>query len=319
MRELDLGALWNRLVRGWKTPAVIAVIAAMVGLASLPGSKPVYSVHMLIMPAPTDQGAPGNSGSTLTSLLGIVGGGGGGQSSNYVRYQNLLFSNAVAQRMEDQHRMLRYVFRENWDEKKQRWIQPHSLRSDMTDWLLRIANVPVWSPPDVTALAQFLKRKLIVLPSTTNDIIDVSMDDKDVAYATHIMLTANEEANAVLRDQVARRASQQVGYLERKLAQTTVEDYRQALLTLLSSEEKTLMLTQTDASFAAEIVSPPIASPTPVSPRPVLLIFVAMLVGSILGSGIVIFFGPDWWQPLHVRINTIFRRQHGGKALAARR
>ena len=317
MRELDLGALWYRLVWGWKTPAVMAVIAALIGLATLPGSKPVYSVHMLIMPAPTDQAAAGNSGGTLSTLLGIVGGT--GQGSNYIRYQNLLFSNAVAQRMQDKFGMVRYVFRNNWDTKNRRWIQPHTLRDDMTAWLLRMANVPVWSPPDVTTLAQFLKSKLIVLPSTTNDIVDVSMDDHDVAFATRILLAANEEANAVLRDQIARRASQQVAYLQRKLAQTTVEDYRQTLLALLSSEEKTLMLTQTDASYAAEIISPPLASSTPVSPRPVLILFVCFLVGGIIGSGIVIFFGQDWWQAPYARIRATFRWRQGGKIFAARR
>lgn len=311
MHEFDLGVLWHRLLRGWKTPVAMAVVAALIVIASLPGSKPVYSVHMLIMPAPTDQGAGGASGGTLSTMLGIATGG--GQVSNYVRYQNLIFSNAVAQRMQDRHGMLQYVFRENWDAKNHQWIQTHTLRGDLTTPLLLLAGLPVWAPPDVTELARFLKSKLIVLPSTTNDIIDVSMDDKDVAYATRIMLVANQEANAVLREQVARRTGQQVSYLQRKLAQTTVEDYRQTLLALLSSEEKTLMLTQTDASYAAEIVSPPIASPRPVAPRPVLMLFVAVLAGIIVGAGIVIFFGPDWWRAFTGRLRAIYGRTLGGR------
>jgi hypothetical protein len=79
------------------------------------------------------------------------------------------------------------------------------------------------------------------------------------------------------------------------------------------------MLTQTDASYAAEIISPPMASPTPVAPRPVLTLFVAVLVGGIIGSGIVIFFGPGWWRVLYARMNAIYRRRLGGKAFVTRR
>ena len=315
MNEFDLGAFWQNLVRGWKTPVTMAVVAAALGVVSLIGAIPVYSVHMLIIPAASDQASVAVPGA-ITSLLGVAGGT--GQSANYVRYQNLLFSNAVAQRMQDKYGMLQYAFKGSWDAKNHEWIESQTLMSELKSPLLRLANVPVWSPPDITTLAQFLKASIVVLPSATNDIIDVSMNSKDVAYATHIMLVANEEANAVLRDQVARRASQQVEYLRRKLAQTTVEDYRQTLLALLSSEEKTLMLTQTDASFAAEIISPPMASPTPVAPRPVLTVFVTTLVGAIMGSGLVVFFGPDWWQKLGAWMPSLLRKRIAGKPKAAR-
>jgi hypothetical protein len=58
-----------------------------------------------------------------------------------------------------------------------------------------------------------------------------------------------------------------------------------------------LMLTQTDASYAAEILSPPVASGTPVAPRPVLGLFIAVLVGMLSGLTVVIFLGPQWWRP----------------------
>ena len=164
MYEFDLGALWHRLIRGWKTPATVAVIAALLALASLPGSKPVYSVHMLIMPAPSEQTAASASGGPLSALLGIAG---GGPASNYIRYQSLLFSNAVAQRIRDKYSMLQFVFQNNWDAKNHRWVQQHTLRGDLTAWLLRLANVPVWSPPDITSLGLFHRQNIVVLPSIT--------------------------------------------------------------------------------------------------------------------------------------------------------
>src|SRR6185437_11153267 len=142
MMEFDLRILWHRLVAGWKTPLVLAALLSLLVIASLPGSKPVYSVHMLIMPAPSDQATTGSSGGTLATLLGLTG---NSQASNYVRYQNLMFSNAVAQRMQTRYGMLQYVFRDNWDAKNHQWIVSYSLRDELTGWLLRLANIPTWN------------------------------------------------------------------------------------------------------------------------------------------------------------------------------
>lgn len=294
MQEFNISMLMDRALRGWRTPVAFAAIFVLCVLIMLPGQKPVYSVTMTVMPAPNEQtGTTGNSGGALTTLLGFAG---AADNSNYSRYQKLLISPVVAQRMEDHHGMLRYVFASNWDKQAQKWVPTENLRTALLGWLLRLANLPTWSPPNAATLAKFLEGTLLIVPSTQTDIVTITMNDRDVAFATRVMLAAHQEANAVLRDQVASRARQQVVYLQSKLAQTTVADYRATLLQILSAQEKTLMLTQTDASFAAQILSPPVAAPTPVSPRPVLSVFVAGLAGGLIGTMIVIFLGPNWWQ-----------------------
>lgn len=297
MQELTLHTVLDRVIRGWRTLVVMGGIGIVAATATLPMQRPVFAVTMTVVPAPDEQNS--NMGATsgaMSTLLSFAGGGAAGANSNYMRYQKLLSSTVVAQRMEDRHGMLRYVFASNWDKREQKWVPSVTWRSILLGWLMKLGHVPTWSPPDATTLASFLESQLIIVPSTQTDIVTVTMNDANVAFAKRVMLTANEQANAVLREQVARRARQQVAYLQTKLAQTTVADYRATLLQILSAQEKTLMLTQTDASFAAEILSPPMASPTPVSPRPVLSVFVAALASTLIGTMIVIFWGPDWWR-----------------------
>jgi uncharacterized protein involved in exopolysaccharide biosynthesis len=135
------------------------------------------------------------------------------------------------------------------------------------------------------------------------------MDSRDVNFAKRLMLLAHEQANQVLRDQIARRAQMQSAYLEGKLSQVSVADYRATLLTMLGTQQKTLMLTQTDTSYAGEILSPPVASATPVAPRPVLSLFVAVLVGVLSGLAVVIFLGPNWWRAPLARLNALRSRR----------
>jgi uncharacterized protein involved in exopolysaccharide biosynthesis len=141
-----------------------------------------------------------------------------------------------------------------------------------------------------------------------SDIVNISVQHPDPVFARRLMLMAHQEANEVLRDQVAVRAAQQVEYLQQKLLQTTVQDYRQTLLSLLSAQEKTLMLTKTSAPYAAEILTPPTSSPRPVAPRPVFGIAVSILVGILVGVSVVVFFGPNWFQKL-LRTTSILRRR----------
>ena len=316
MQEFNISTILTRMRQGWRTPLVFAVILALFTLATLSGAKPVYRVTMTVVPAPSDQSAQTvASGGALSTLLGLNSGG----NVNYARYQKLLSSTVVAQRLQDKYGMLQFVFRGSWDAKRQVWVPHYQLRDYLLGWLLRWSNVPTWSPPSITTLALYLQSSLVIIPSTGSDIVTISMDSSDVDFATRLMLTAHEQANQVLRDQVAKRANQQVAYLQGKLGETSVQDYRVTLLAILGNEEKTLMLTQTDASYAAEILSPPIASATPIAPRPVLSMFVAVLVGVLAGLAVVIFLGPLWWLNLLDRFRSLRRTAGGNKALAARR
>lgn len=310
MQELTFGTLINRALKGWATAAAFAALAIMFSLASLVGSKPVYRVSMTVVPAPSDQGASSvNAGGALSTLLGI---GGAGGNVNFSRYQRLLSATVVAQHLQDKYGMLQKVYSAYWDADRKVWVRPPAtLREILTGWLLYIANLPTWSPPDINALASYLQGQLTVLPSPTSDIVTISMDSRDVTFARTLMLAAHTEANAVLRDQVAHRARLQVAYLQEKLAQTSVQDYRATLLSMLGNQEKILMLTQTDASYAAEILSPPTASSTPVAPRPVLTAFVAALAGALTGIAVAIFFGPEWWRQILTRIRN---RRAGNKS-----
>jgi uncharacterized protein involved in exopolysaccharide biosynthesis len=313
MREIDLNLFLDRALKGWRATLALAMAGALFVLLTLPLKHPVYRVVMSVSPAPTSQGSmPSESGSsTLGALLSL---GSGGASGDYTHYQVMLTSTAVAQRLADKYGMLQIVFAGQWDAKTKSWHPPPStLMGRLKEPLIRLAHIQPWNPPDATALAAYLKQNLLITPSTQNDIVEIQMDTSDVVFGKRLMLLAHKEANNLLGEQVARHASQEAAYLEKKLSQTAVADYRSTLLSLLSQQEKTIMLTQTDASYAAEILDQPIASPTPVSPRPVLSVFVAILVGAILGMLLSIFFGPDWWRALLRRFGRMLAALRAGR------
>lgn len=295
-REISLEFIFSRLWEGKSIIFIGAIAAALLMLIMLPAFSRQYAVSMTVVPTPSDQDSMGRSSGTLSALLSFAGGQQG--NSYYLRYQNLLISPIVAERMQKKYGTLQDVFSNQWDKADRKWVQPFTLRNLMLGWLLRLGHIPVWSPPDAIMLSGYLKDHLIIIPSTENDIVSISMQSKDPKFAQKILLQAHEQANAVLRDQVARHASQQVEYLQKKLSGVTIADYRATLLAILSVQEKTLMLTQADAPFAADILSPPLISENPISPRPILFVALSALLGALAGGATTILFGPNWLRRL---------------------
>ena len=272
---------------------------------------------MTVVPAPASQSAiaAGGTGSALSSLFsfGITQ-----TSSDYVRYQQLMSSTIVAERLQQKYGMLQYVFSGAWDPQKKAWKESITWRNYLLGWLFDIAHVPIWTPPDISSLAAWLQGNIQILPSTQTDIVNISMASSDPAFATRVLLLTHHEANEVLRSQVEVRSKEKAAYLRQRLSQTDVEDYRQTLLALLSVEEKTLMVTETNNEYAAEILSPPTRSTAPISPRPVLSVFVAVIVGMLAGITVVVLFGPDWlrkgWTFLFARLGLNSRARLPQKA-----
>jgi len=294
--EITLGRILQRTREGWPIPLFFAMAGAILMVLCLPFMTPKYTVSMTVVPPPSDQDRVGSgSNGALSGILSLASGSSLGQGgSYYLRYQKLLVSPAVAERLQANHRMLQIIFEDLWDKQNKQWKEPSSLRNALLGWLSRLAHVPTWTPPDAKTLSEFLEGNIVVIPSTLNDMVTISMTSSDPEMAKKILIAAHEETNAVLRSMVARHASQQVNYLQTKLAGVTVADYRAALLQILSAQEKTLMLTQTDAPFAADIVSPPTSSQRPSSPRPLLYVAISAAIGALIGEALIVLLGYTW-------------------------
>jgi uncharacterized protein involved in exopolysaccharide biosynthesis len=99
--------------------------------------------------------------------------------------------------------------------------------------------------------------------------------------------------------------------LQRKLQETTVSEYRLALLQLIAGEERQMMLLEKGLPYAGEVVDGPHVSDQPFIPWFVLYLGAGMVGGLFLGSLLVLFLAT---------IRAVRQRRNGeavGDALAA--
>ncbi len=289
--EITFSKLFQIILSGWRVIAGSAALCFLISLVLLSGAGTTYTAKMTVAPMPSEASS-GVSNSTISSALSLLGQGQAASGNQTFGHYLLLYSSlSMAERMQQKYHLLQQINVNSWDAAHQTWIQPPSWRPFFLGWLFSLSHVPMWTPPDTTTLATYLQNKVIVQSSLRSDVVTISYTDRDPAFAKQLLMELHNEANDLLRQQAQERASQKVTYLASQLSKIDVADYRETLLLLLSEQQKTLLLTQPGLPYAAEIIDPPSTPPTPSSPRPVLTVAVAILVGLVLGVLIVLFLG----------------------------
>ena len=98
-----------------------------------------------------------------------------------------------------------------------------------------------------------------------------------------------QQLNEQLREQAITDSQKRVGYLEKELAKTTLQDMRAILYNLLESEKQKAMLANVNEDFALEVIDPAVAPEIPEKPKRKLIVVLGGVCGLFLGIFAVFF------------------------------
>ena len=263
LTALLLGILGLRLVPAEHAASMVVGPTARSGVAAMGLRMPVY----------------GGEGSA-----GLAEAGPGDESlSDYARFLELLTSVPVAQRLMADPAMTRRLFPERWDAAAGMWTSPSGVPAALKRLLLAAAGREEWLEPDATALAERLRRAVVVTSIGTGPMRRLSFRHPDRSFALDLLGRLAAAADAHLRAEAARRSAAQVAYVRAKLAAVTVAEHRRALADLLAEQERVLMLIEVDLPFAADPIEPPSAARLPDWPDPARVMAAALVGGLALG------------------------------------
>jgi uncharacterized protein involved in exopolysaccharide biosynthesis len=89
----------------------------------------------------------------------------------------------------------------------------------------------------------------------------------------------------MLRLRTLDRSSKYIAYLEGAMRKVTIEEYRQALISLMADQEKRRMFASSaSVAFAAEEFQKPTASDTPTEPRAPIVLLISVILGILTGG-----------------------------------
>lgn len=136
------------------------------------------------------------------------------------------------------------------------------------------------------AVDTFLSDILIVQPDAKTGLVYLYVDwsDPEIAAVWANWLVA--EVNVFLRQKDLGQAEQNVKYLTSQLEQTTLLGMQNAISRLIENEMNTVMLASARVDYSFEVIDPAIRPLVRHSPRTVLVIALATLLGLLIGLAV---------------------------------
>ena len=260
--EIDLIELMRTLFRAWKI--IVACTFLCVGLAYLyaMGVPEAYRTQILLAPVQEEQNG-------VSSALGQFGGFAtmvGAQiprDSNIKRVIATLESRKFLGNYIRNQNLMPILFQQHWDEGNKAWL--------------------IDPPPSEKSAVNTLKSRMSIEEDTISGLITLSVVWTNPQFATKVANEVIEQLNKQLREQAVADSQKRIGYLERELAKTTLQDMRAVLYNLLESEKQKAMLANVNDDFALQVIDPALEPTTPYKPNRKLISVMGAVCGGILG------------------------------------
>ncbi len=280
--QLDLAAMAASLwAHKW---LAVVLVAACLGLAILYLNLVPYKYTAQLALTPAEHSGSKVPGG-LASLGSIVGVDIGGEAgSSFALFGEAVKSTTVMQRLAKDPRIMQTVFSAQWDPAYKQFREPLSPIRGITRPVKSLLAVPdqPWAPPTAMDLRDYAKLRIIVTEDRKKSITTLSFEHKDPEFAKYFLARASAEADIFLREKSLARSTDYVRYLEQRLNEVQVAEYRQSLAQALSNYENLRMMASSDAAFAAEPFGEVTVTTRPTSPQPLTVLAAAVLAGLAL-------------------------------------
>jgi hypothetical protein len=316
--EISLLELLRTLLKGWRSLAIAIALGVVLGVVANHLTERSYVASAFVSPVSQSDGGMNLGGlSTVASLAGINLKSGSGGDDPFSEFQVLLGSPIFAAKFEQKHHYLKRFFPSAWDE------QTHTMRAmhhSAIGYLIRFiagANLTTL-PPGPDSLAQILKTKIIFSAVEGTGIFSLSYMNKDPVLARDFLRDVIADANAQIKARKIVREQSSADYLRARLNQETSVEMRTALTSLITSEEQKLMILNSGAPSAADVLDGVSVTPVPTTPSYARIFIVPFLLCLVLGvlaafaEGRIRASGrPIFWMQLIKRIRNWVEKRFG--------
>ncbi len=266
--EVDLIEIMRSLFRAWKTIAFITISSLVFAFAYAILSPEVYRAETLLSPV---QGK--NSGET--SAMGQLGGLATMMGAQIQSDSNVEFVIATLESRKflglfiKSKNLMPTLFEEKWDKSKKAWL--------------------IDPPPSEQSAISVLKNIVSLDENKHSGLITLSVDWKNSQFCTTLANDIVKELNSQLRLQAISDSEKRIGFLERELAKTTLQDMRDVLYNLLETEKQKAMLANVNEDFALEVIDPAVEPTQPFEPNRKLIVVFGVLCGVVVSFFTVFF------------------------------
>lgn len=269
--------------RRWLSIGLGVAGAVALGVVYLHVAQPLYTSELLVSPTSREGTSPAAGLSSIADFAGISLSSQG--QPNFSAYMEGLRSRQLADLLAQDQNLMQQIYRDAWDEETGTFAPPSGFRYTVVKAIKGALGYPEtgWASPSGADLHEFLKEELAITPNDESGFLALSIKTADPALGREILQKAHFTLDNYIRQQRATSGKAYVDYLSKRLAAVQVGDYREALLSVLAQQEKSLMLASDPNAYAAEAFGPAYSSKRPTSPKPIPTLLAAIVAGLMAG------------------------------------
>ena len=287
--EIDISGM---IITIWKNKITLlysTICFLIIAITYLHLATYSYTAEIKIFPA---QGSGGGGGSQLSGLASLAGISlpDNKQAAPFELYNEEIYSREVADALSLQMDLMKTIYKGEWDAKNARWRKPVGFLTPVIGAVKAVIGIPViaWQAPNGRRLQDYIKDKIVYEKRQEKPTATMSFSNKDPVFAVQFLNALYKAADDKLRQKALERSTKYIGYLSEKLKTTSVTDYRSALVSILSDQEKLSMIASSDLPYAAESLGGAMVSLKPTKPNPRGILMLAILAGLVAGSLLIL-------------------------------
>lgn len=306
LSQIDLFDLLRDVWGGRKLILLFLATAFFVSAIIVASSSPVYTSTMLVGPPERDgeQGLGSALGRAAgaASLFGV--GLGSLNSTTFGKYSSVLESYELASRVLENDRVKGILFGPSWLPTERAWVRPTGLIFESKDWLKGVLGMARWTVPSAFTVHDKLKRMMVITPDKLKGYLSISMNANSPEDAQFLLNVVYKQADELLRRAAKERSKGRIQYLSQELKEVRLQDQRDAIINVLSSQEQKMMMASADTTVAIEIIDPPLADPTPTAPKPRAILLTYSIFALFFGALFAIIYGVKQRNKTHRAISA---------------
>ncbi|MGK9233115.1 hypothetical protein KXS07_15790 [Inquilinus limosus] len=263
--------------------ALTVLVALGLGGLWIMMSPTRYTARLVVMPTEASQQLSDllrNAGASmiansLSSLTGTE------QITYFDRFSKQLTSVSTATALKQHAGLVESLMNLRWNDERKIWESASVLTP-----VKAALGLDTGVDTSAQAVAEFLRRNLNQEQDRDSPITTLSIDAEDAEVARQTLGYLHRYSDDQIKQAIYQQTQSKLEYLQRRLQNVTVNDYRQTLIGLILDQEKILMLIQPNLPFAAEALEEPEVLSEPTSPRKGRILALAGLLGLLLGAAI---------------------------------
>lgn len=287
VEQIDVTRIFAAMWKHRLAALVALSVAILVAIVYLNRATYRHEASVVLVPAEQTSALSTEGLQSLSAIIGVELTPQSG--SGFALFREAAESLDVAQALARDERIVNTVFASLRDPETGAWRETRSTIRAISDFVRKISGEPPrkFRPPGAEEMQIYLRQNVAVVPDRRRALTVVRFLHPDRDFARYMIEQVVEAADDFLRAKSLARSAEYIQYLETRLGEVQIAEHRSALTQALSSYEMMRMMASSSVPFTAEPFGEIVVSIDPVSPRPILVYMIAILVGLLAWGGYV--------------------------------